>query len=123
MSGCAPGLNCNSCSQCGEKVSFSTRRAPGTCCPEPSCDYRKYDPETDKNRTCDGCGKACRTCVHGGGEPAVVKAPTCCPEPTCDHKISPIKCEKCGAICPCAAWERCREDRDYFAKAPGRRDL
>jgi len=31
------------------------RRAPGTCCPEPSCDYRKGDE-------CEMCGHRCDTC-------------------------------------------------------------
>lgn len=33
------------------------------------------------------------------------KPGTCCPEPTCDHKVAPVKCEGCGATCPCPAWE------------------
>lgn len=31
------------------------RRAPGTCCPEPSCDYRKGEE-------CEMCGHRCDTC-------------------------------------------------------------
>ncbi len=51
---------------------------------------------------CDRCGE---------------KVPTCCSEPSCDHELAPVKCKKCGATCPCPAWERKREDRDYFANA------
>jgi hypothetical protein len=66
--GCAPGLNCNSCDHCGPLVSFNTRRAPGTCCPEPTCDNHRYDPEKDRNLRCEMCGKCCRICVLGGKE-------------------------------------------------------
>ena len=33
------------------------KRAPGICCPEPTCDYTR--PEY---KACEGCGKQCRTC-------------------------------------------------------------
>ena len=31
------------------------KRAPGTCCPEPSCDYGDCD-------VCESCGAACLEC-------------------------------------------------------------
>ena len=43
------------------------RRAPGTCCPEPSCDHGWHgmlqgrDPR-ELSLVCDGCGKRCRGC-------------------------------------------------------------
>ena len=63
--GCAPGKDCEHCGDCGPLVSFSIQRAPGTCCPEPSC----------------------------------------------DTQVAPVKCEMCGATCPCAAWEASHKDR------------
>lgn len=33
------------------------RRAPGTCCPEPSCDYAGFDYSV-----CSGCGAECKDC-------------------------------------------------------------
>ena len=111
MSGCSPGVNCD---HCGDKVSFSTRRAPGTCCPEPDCDYANRVDE----HHCTSCGKDCRTCPINPSK----KTPTCCPEPSCDQELAPVKCKTCGATCPCPAWERPRKDRDYFANAKrGRR--
>ena len=110
MTGCAPGLECDHCGHCGPMISASIKRAPGTCCPEPSCDY----PRESGDLVCKMCGKDCRTCSI---YLTIKKVPTCCSEPTCDHKLAPVKCEKCGAICPCAAWEVCREGRDYFANA------
>lgn len=53
MSGCAPGKSCESCGDCGPLVSFSIKRAPGTCCPEPSCDNQVAPVK------CEGCGKTC----------------------------------------------------------------
>jgi len=45
----------------GESI-IELRRAPGTCCPEPSCD-NIANPES-----CEGCGAACVSCkrkLHG----------------------------------------------------------
>ncbi len=47
---------------------IAIRRAPGTCCPEPSCDYHGYNPEKDRNLRCAMCGTCCRTCIRGGKE-------------------------------------------------------
>jgi hypothetical protein len=32
------------------------RRSPGTCCPEPSCDY------VGRRDRCEMCGKSCENC-------------------------------------------------------------
>jgi hypothetical protein len=37
------------------------RRAPGSCCPEPSCDYASHD-----GSHCDMCGHACADCRRKG---------------------------------------------------------
>jgi hypothetical protein len=43
------------------------RRAPGTCCPEPSCDHGWHgklqgrDPR-ELSLICEGCGMRCREC-------------------------------------------------------------
>jgi hypothetical protein len=53
--------------RCMEVDSIELRRAPGTCCPEPSCDHgwhgklRGRDPK-EQSLVCDGCGKRCREC-------------------------------------------------------------
>lgn len=36
---------------------YELRRSPGTCCPEPSCDYVGFD-----YTVCNGCGKSCEGC-------------------------------------------------------------
>lgn len=36
---------------------ISIHRAPGICCPEPSCDYHSHDWTA-----CKGCGKKCKGC-------------------------------------------------------------
>jgi hypothetical protein len=33
------------------------RRAPGVCCPEPSCDYRKGEACEMCGHRCDECGR------------------------------------------------------------------
>ena len=33
------------------------KRAPGICCPEPSCDYVGFDYSV-----CSGCGAVCKEC-------------------------------------------------------------
>ena len=37
-------------------------RAPGTCCPEPICDYIGEKKCRAEGRVCDGCGQECREC-------------------------------------------------------------
>lgn len=45
-----------------------THRAPGVCCPEPSCDHgwhgrlKKMMPHEKNKLVCEGCGKACNQC-------------------------------------------------------------
>lgn len=44
------------------------RRAPGICCPEPSCDHGFHGkmclmmPHEKAKLECEGCGKACANC-------------------------------------------------------------
>lgn len=38
---------------------YGIRRAPGTCCPEPSCDYVGF-----KFDVCKCCGSKCSECIH-----------------------------------------------------------
>jgi len=47
--------------RCGE-MQIELRRAPGTCCPEPSCDYAGFDYSQ-----CKECGKSCEGCVRKKG--------------------------------------------------------
>lgn len=45
-----------------------THRAPGTCCPEPSCDHgwhgqlKKMMPREKNRLECEGCGTECSRC-------------------------------------------------------------
>lgn len=46
---------------------ISIHRAPGTCCPEPSCDHSwhgtTHEVEARKNGAeCEGCGAKCKDC-------------------------------------------------------------
>ena len=40
-----------------EAAWIDLRRAPGTCCPEPSCDYRKGEACEMCGHRCDECGR------------------------------------------------------------------
>jgi hypothetical protein len=43
-------------------MNVELRRAPGICCPEPSCDYKKI------YKSCQMCGKDCMPCkFYKGG--------------------------------------------------------
>lgn len=42
-----------------EEAEIELKRAPGTCCPEPSCDYVDF-----KFDVCKGCGAKCSECIH-----------------------------------------------------------
>lgn len=44
-------------------MSFELKRAPGTCCPEPSCDYSSHD-----GVKCKGCGHTCAECNRKGAK-------------------------------------------------------
>jgi len=46
--------------QNGKKMkTIELRRAPGTCCPEPACDYANFD-----FTVCKSCGAKCDECVR-----------------------------------------------------------
>ena len=47
-------------------MSIELRRAPGTCCPEPTCDYVREKEYTE----CESCGSSCSECKKPpkGGE-------------------------------------------------------
>jgi hypothetical protein len=40
-----------------EDAWIELRRAPGVCCPEPSCDYRKGEACEMCGHRCDECGR------------------------------------------------------------------
>jgi len=39
------------------KLEYGLKRAPGTCCPEPSCDYAGFDYVQ-----CKMCNSVCKDC-------------------------------------------------------------
>lgn len=41
-----------------QEKTLELKRAPRTCCPEPSCDNH------DDTKTCEMCGKSCEGCVR-----------------------------------------------------------
>ena len=48
-----------------------SHRAPGTCCPEPSCDHAwhgqlKAQGLQEHGMQCEECGATCATCLHCG---------------------------------------------------------
>jgi hypothetical protein len=51
-----------------EEAWIELRRAPGICCPEPSCDHGFHGkigqmmPHEKAKLECEGCGKACANC-------------------------------------------------------------
>lgn len=51
-----------------EDAWIELRRAPGVCCPEPSCDHdyhgklKSMMPHEKAKLECEGCGKACGNC-------------------------------------------------------------
>lgn len=42
-----------------DDYAFELKRAPGICCPEPTCDYVRKEYVT-----CEGCGTSCIGCLH-----------------------------------------------------------
>jgi hypothetical protein len=83
------------------------KRAPGTCCPEPSCDnwtcmVCEYlgKCKDDANRTsycprpwtCAGCGANCLECSRWNG-PVFFEWNDPCP-------YGQSMCDECGEICP-----------------------